>query len=116
MCYDLLSWRAARPTYHQYLKAFILIYGPFYCLTLSQDFKRRDEIAGPRRQRAPKPAWDLEAGARERRGQDTKKEEEQKASMNHKEEEGCRSICVFSSGILLKSLSVRLAPPKIKKF
>ena len=48
--------------------------------TLSQALKRRVEIARPRRQRPPKPAWDPETGARERGGQDIKKEKDEKAS------------------------------------
>ena len=48
--------------------------------TLSQESKRRVEIARPRRQRVPQPAWDLETGARVRGGQDLKKETDKKAS------------------------------------
>ena len=57
------------PTFDLYLKAFILIYEPFHCLTLSQDFERRDGIASPRRRRTLKAAWDPEAVTRGRRGQ-----------------------------------------------
>ena len=69
--------------------------------TLSQESKRRVEIARPRRQRVPQPAWDLETGARVRGGQDSRRKTMRKPVLDHKEEEGCRRICVISSGKLL---------------
>ena len=50
-------------------------------VTLSQEPKRGVEIARPRRQRPPKPAWDPETGAKERGGQEIKKEKDEKASI-----------------------------------
>ena len=49
-------------------------------VTLSQEPKRGVEIARPRRQRPLKPAWDPETGAKERGGQENKKETNEKAS------------------------------------
>ena len=100
-CWDLLSWRATRPIYHLYLKAFNLIYETFFCKPCPRTFK------GGVRSPAPKTALpqtslgprDWRKGARRPRYQEGKKK--RKPVLYHKEEEGCRSICVFLPGILL---------------
>ena len=100
-CCNLLSWRATRPIYHLYLKAFNLIYETFFCKPCPRTFK------GGVRSPAPKTALpqtslgprDWRKGARRPRYQEGKKK--RKPVLYHKEEEGCRSICVFLPGILL---------------
>ena len=46
-CCNLLSWRATRPIYHLYLKAFILNYETFCCLPCPRNLKGGLRSPGP---------------------------------------------------------------------
>ena len=46
-CCNLLSWRAKRPIYHLYLKAYILNYGTVYLLPCPRNLKGGLRSPGP---------------------------------------------------------------------
>ena len=47
LCCNLLSWRAKRPIYHLYLKAYILNYEFFYSLPCPRNLKEGLRSPGP---------------------------------------------------------------------
>ena len=100
-CCNLLSWRATRPIYHLYLKAYILNYGTFYYLPCPRNLKGGLRSPGPEDSVSPnQPGTSrLVQGCVEAKIQ--RRKPIRKPVLDHKEDEGCRRICVLSSGILL---------------
>ena len=100
-CCNLLSWRATRPIYHLYLKAYILNYEFFYLLPCPRNLKEGlrspgPEDSAPSNQPGTQRLVRRNVEAKTRGGKPMRK-----PVITHKEEEGRRSICVISSGKLL---------------
>ena len=100
-CCNLLSWRAERPTYHLYLKAFILNYETFCCLPCPRNLKGGLRSPGPEDSVPPNQPGTLRLAQGSVEAKITRRKTMRKPVLDHKEEEGCRSICVISSGKLL---------------
>ena len=100
-CCNLLSWRAKRPIYHLYLKAYILNYEFFYLLPCPRNLKEGLRSPGPEDSAPPNQSGTQRLARRSVEAKRTRRKPMRKPVFTHKEEEGRRSICVISSGKLL---------------
>ena len=101
LCCNLLSWRAKRPTHHLYLKAYILNYEFFYLLPCPRNLKEGLRSPGPEDSVPPNQPGTLRLAQGSVEAKISRRKKMRKPVLDHKEEEGCRSICVISSGKLL---------------
>ena len=101
-CCNLLSWRATRPIYHLYLKAYILNYGTFYLLPCPRNLKGGLRSPGPEDSVPPNQPGTLRLAQGSVEAKRSRRKKMRKPVFDHKEEEGCRNICVISSGKLLR--------------